>query len=60
MGWVFIVIPLLIYCLKKTLYWLLNHVYCAQVTCAGWVYIFGGRVKNLCFNKMCEKKYIIV
>ena len=31
------------------LYWLLNHkrVCCAQRTCAGWVYIFGGRVKNL-------------
>ena len=49
MGWVFIVIPLLICCLKKTLYWLLNHVYCAQVTCAGWVYIFGGRVKIFMF-----------
>ena len=25
------------------------HVYCAQVTCAGWVNIFGGRVKNFMF-----------
>ena len=49
MGRVFIVIPLLICCLKITLYWLLNHVYCAQVTCAGWVNIFGGRVKNFMF-----------
>ena len=24
------------------LYWLLNHGHCAQMTCAGWVYIFGG------------------
>ena len=33
------------------LYWLLNHkhVCCAQMTCAGWVYIFGGRVKNFMF-----------
>ena len=29
--WVFIVIPLLICCLKNTLYWLWNHVCCAQV-----------------------------
>ena len=43
------------------LYWLLNHkrVCCAQRTCAGWVYIFGG-VKMLCCNKTCEKKYIFV
>ena len=60
MGWVFIVIPLLICCLKKTLYWLLNHVYCAQVTCAGWVYIFGGRVKIYVLTKHVKNKYIIV
>ena len=34
---------------ENTLYWLLNHVCCAQVTCAGWVYIFRGRVKNFMF-----------
>ena len=49
MGWVFIVIPLLICCLKKPLYWLLNHVCCAQKPCAGWVYRFGGRVKDFMF-----------
>ena len=33
------------------LYWLLyhNHGCCAQMTCAEWVYIFGGRVKNFMF-----------
>ena len=43
------------------LYWLLNHkhVCCAQRTCAGWVYIFGGRVKILCSYKMCEKNTIL-
>ena len=58
MGWVFIVIPLLIHFYAIVLvtepwllYWLLNHkhVCCAQMTCAGWVYIFGGRVKNVMF-----------
>ena len=49
MGWVFIVIALLICCLKNSLYWSLNHVCCAQKPCAGWVYIFGGRVKKIMF-----------
>ena len=26
-----------------------KHVCCAQKPCAGWVYIFGGRVKNFMF-----------
>ena len=29
-------VDLLSYC------WLLNHVACAQVTCAGWVYLYLG------------------
>ena len=56
MGWVFIVIPLSICCLKYTLYWLLKHVCCVQATCAGWVYIFGRRVKILSSNKTCVKQ----
>ena len=59
MGWVFIVIPLLICCLKYTLYWLLKHVCCVQVTCAGWVYIFGGGKKFYVLTKSVEK-YIFV
>ena len=54
MGLGFIVIFLLIQFIV-ILYRLLNHGCCAQMTCAGWVYIFGGRVKNLCCNKMCKK-----
>ena len=45
MGLGFIVIFLLIQFIV-ILYRLLNHGCCAQMTCAGWVYIFGGRVKN--------------
>ena len=37
-----------------------HHVCCAQVTCVGWVYIFGGRVKNIMFYQNVKKKYIFV
>ena len=33
----------LLYC------WLLNHVACAQMTCADWVYLYLGGGKNLMF-----------
>ena len=60
MGWVFMVIPLLICCLEKKMYWLLNLVYCAQVTCAGWVYLYlGGRVKNFMFQQNWKKNTLL-
>ena len=59
MGWVVIVIPLLICCLKKTLYWLLNHVYCAQVTCALGVYMWGEGKKFYALTKHVKKNTLL-
>ena len=55
MGLGFIVIFLLIQFIA-ILYWLLNYGCCAQMTCAGWVYIFGGRVKKFYVVTKCAKK----
>ena len=61
MGWVFIVIPLLICCLKYTLFWLLNYVcLCTGDMCRLGVYIWGEGKKYYLLTKHVKKKYIFV
>ena len=61
MGWVFIVIPLLICCLKNTLYWFTEPcMLCTGDMCRLGVYIWWEGKKFYVLTNMCQKKYIFV
>ena len=60
MGWVFIVIPLLICCLKNSLYWLLNHMCLStEAMCRLGIYIWGEGKKFYVLTKCVKKNTLL-